>query len=52
MRFTVRLFGLTVLDVEASTEDAEEYDAGSVTTYPVGFVASAGDCAWEAGVER
>ena len=54
MRLVVRVLGLTVIDVEASTEDtnAEEYDSGVTASTAIGFSASAGDQAWEPGVER
>lgn len=58
MRFAVRMLGLELLSIEASTEDAteetegEELAGGTTSAYPVGFSASAGDQAWEAGVER
>lgn len=49
MQLTVRMFGLEFLHVDLSdpAEQASELDEPtSCTTYPVGFVASAGDQRW------
>lgn len=57
MRFSVRVFGLELLTIEASTEDAEEATegtelaGGTTVAYPLGFTASPGDQRWEAGVD-
>lgn len=48
MRFTLCALGLTLIDVELTQHDDGEHetDDGSVTTYPLGFVASPGDQRW------
>lgn len=56
MRFAVRVLGLELLTIEASTEDAEitegeELAGGTTSAYPIGFTASAGDQRWEKGPE-
>lgn len=57
MRLSVRVFGLELLTIEASTEDVEEATegaelaGGATTAYPLGFTASPGDQRWETGVE-
>lgn len=41
---TVRIFGLTILEITAATEDAaEEYDGSGTTASTFGFVAEMGD---------
>lgn len=57
MTLTLRVLGLELIHLEVSTdnegdEGSECDEPGSCTTYPVGFVGSGGDQAWEAGVER
>lgn len=53
MRFSLRVFGLEVLAVDASTDaeaEDEEYDGSGVTSAtPISFVASTGDVRWEPG---
>lgn len=56
MRFSLRVFGLELLTVEATTEDAEETEGGELaggttSAYPLGFCASPGDQRWEKGPE-
>jgi hypothetical protein len=45
------LFGLDVLTLHIST-DSDEQGAPDAMSFPVGFVQSPGDQAWETGVER
>lgn len=54
MRLTVRLLGLELLSVEASTEDevaeeGAELAGGTTSAYPLGFTLSPGDQRWEHG---
>lgn len=54
MRLTVRMLGLELLSIEASTEDtAQETDEpGDAMSTPVGFTRNETGCEWQAGVER
>lgn len=55
MTLTLRELGLELIHLEVSIDQGDEAECdepGSCTTYPVGFVGSGGDQAWEAGVER
>lgn len=53
MNLTVRVLGLELLSIEASTDGTDNgTDNGDCTTYPVGFVRDAGGSEWQAGVER
>jgi len=53
MRVTLRILGLALIDLEASTEDtpiADDWtDSGTTTATPIGFSPSPGDQRWEAG---
>lgn len=57
MRVTVRVLGLELLSIEASTDDAEspspDSDLSGGTTYstPIGFTPSPGDQRYETGVD-
>ena len=55
MRFSIRVLGLELLTIEASTDDGapavdgEELAGGTTSAYPIGFCASPGDQRWESG---
>ena len=56
MRLVIRVLGLTLIDVEASTEDVlteaeegAELAGGCLSTNVIGFTPSAGDQRWETG---
>lgn len=46
MRLTLRALGLTLLDLSINEDEYADDDPGSITTYPVGFVAPHGDQRW------
>ena len=59
MRLTIRVLGLELLTIEASTDDegvegveGEELAGGTCASYPVGFARDAAGVEWQAGVER
>ena len=59
MRLTIRLLGLELLSVEASTDEdqceddkARDLSGGTIAATPVGFTNSWGDQRWEQGVEH
>lgn len=51
MRLSVRMLGLEVLTIEASTDDDQPNGPGDCTTTPIGFAPSPGDQRWEKGIE-
>ena len=47
MRLTIRVLGVTLLDLTLNEDEADETDdGGSITAYPVGFTAPHGDQRW------
>lgn len=52
MNLTIRVFGLELLSIDASTEDAGEecsLDGGTTASTPISFVA--GDGRWDKGAD-
>lgn len=59
MHLSIRMFGLELLTIEASTDEQQQQgdaavhlSGGTTSAYPIGFAPDAGDQAWEQGVER
>lgn len=52
MRLTIRILGLEILQLEATTDDDNGTDPGDCTTTPIGFTPTPGDQRWEPGTDH